>query len=170
MDSLRINKALCVARFYHKCNKRNVRVGIESTNCLSRESSFSCCFLEAIRDIWSKLALKACYYYNSLWPNTHTLLRCSLSSEIVVDPHHTVFKASYCQNLFTLHQGSNMICFVAFVREINNMGSSPEMRSSLQESSKRHGIIYNIVLSIKFHNKSWAALGCQIIFRWSSAN
>ena len=149
-----------------------VRVAIESQNCVSRESSFSCCFLEAIRDMWSKLDLKACCYYNSLWPSAHALLGCSLSGGIVVDPHHTVFKASCCQNLFTVHQGSNMICFLAFVREINSVGSSasPEMRSSLQESGKRHGIICNIVLSIRFHSRSWVALGCRMIFRWSSAN
>ena len=123
-------------------------------------------------EIWSKLDLKACCYYNSLWPSAHALLGCSLSGGIVVDPHHTVFKASCCQNLFTVHQGSNMICFLAFVREINSVGSSasPEMRSSLQESGKRHGIICNIVLSIRFHSRSWVALGCRMIFRWSSAN
>ena len=148
------------------------RVAIESQNFVSRESSFSCWFLEAIRYIWSKLDLKACWYYNSLWPSAHALLGCSLSGGIVVDPHHTVFNASCCQNLFTVHQGSNMICFLAFVREINSVGSSasPEMRSSLQESGKRHGIICNIVLSIRFHSRSWVALGCRMIFRWSSAN
>ena len=25
------------------------------------------------------------------------------------------------------------------------------------------------IVNIAFHNKSWAAFGCQIIFRWSSA-
>ena len=29
------------------------------------------------------------------------------------------------------------------------------------------GINCSNVLSNKFHNKSWAAKGCQIIFRWS---
>ena len=31
------------------------------------------------------------------------------------------------------------------------------------------GNIYNNALSIKYHNKSWAAEGCLMIFRWSSA-
>ena len=39
--------------------------------------------------------------------------------------------------------------------------------SSLQESGKRHGISYRIVLCIKFHIKSWAVFGCQMISRWS---
>ena len=42
-----------------------------------------------------------------------------------------------------------------------------EMRTFHQENGKRHGINCRIVLSIKFHNKSWAAFGYQMIFRWS---
>ena len=34
------------------------------------------------------------------------------------------------------------------------------MRSSIQESGKRHETQLKNVLSIKLHNKSWAAKGC----------
>ena len=44
-----------------------------------------------------------------------------------------------------------------------------EIRSSLQERGKQHGTQLQNVLSIKLHSKSWAAFGCQMIFRWSSA-
>ena len=42
------------------------------------------------------------------------------------------------------------------------------MRFSLQENGKRHGSQLQNVLSIKFHNKCWVDLDCQIIFMWSS--
>ena len=37
----------------------------------------------------------------------------------------------------------------------------------MQEKGERHGIINIEVVNIKFHNKSWTAFGCQMIFRWS---
>ena len=37
------------------------------------------------------------------------------------------------------------------------------MRSSLQESCKRHGTQLQNALSIKFYNKYLAAFGCQMI-------
>ena len=43
------------------------------------------------------------------------------------------------------------------------------LKTSLQESGKRHGTQKQNVLSIKFHNKSWATFDCQIISWWSSA-
>ena len=43
-----------------------IRVGIGSTKSLSVDLSLSCCFLENSREIWLKLALKACCCYNLL--------------------------------------------------------------------------------------------------------
>ena len=40
---------------------------------------------------------------------------------------------------------------------------------TVQEWGKQHRIITRNALIIKFHNKSWAAVGCQIASRWFSA-
>ena len=42
------------------------------------------------------------------------------------------------------------------------------LRFSLQERGKRHWIICRIIVSTTFDSKSWAAFGCQTLFRQSS--
>ena len=43
-----------------------------------------------------------------------------------------------------------------------------QLKRFMQEWGKQHGIININAVIIKFHNKSWAAIGCQMTSRWSS--
>ena len=44
-----------------------------------------------------------------------------------------------------------------------------QLNCFLQESGKRHGIIHINDVIIRFHHNTWAAFGCQLTSRWSSA-
>ena len=50
-----------------------------------------------------------------------------------------------------------------------NIAAHHYLRHSVLEWGKRHGIININAVIIKFHNKSWAAFGCQMSSSWTFA-
>ena len=116
--------------------------------------------------------------HSSLWPETTTSLILKILVMAKAVSHSWWLPLDICPSLYqglpkdhltaSCHNILNIWEIIQDRWLLFNKYAHHYLRPSVLEWGKRHRIISINAVIIKFHNKSWAAFGCQMTSSWSS--